>query len=399
MKIALLSEKYTPDPGGLAISAARLASLLQRAGQNVQVFSPSINLEAGERRVLTNDRVRVTRFGAHKRVDDTLVDWVEEIIRSHEQQPFDLLHAYFLPQAGFLAAYLGRYIGIPSVVSIRGNDVERAAFDPAKFSHVAFALQHARAVTTNAHGLAHKAKAFHERDITVIPNGVDTGHFKPLPFNEALAASLGLKRGTSHKNIQQLVLGFVGELREKKGLQTLLDAYTKINMERPATLLIVGQPRVGNDQVLFEEYRQSNPNVQIVVTGYVSHADLPAYYSLMDVFLHPSLRDGLPNALLEAMACGKLVVTTPVGGMKDVIVDGENGLFVPAQSPDELARVVLDLLANPDQQARLGQAARQTVQAQYQPGTELEGNLNLYKSLGLNLGATVSDIMKQLPSK
>ena len=107
MKIALLSEKYTPDIGGLAISTERLARLLTSAGHNVRVFSPTLSLPPSEKRSLLSSGVSITRFGAHKRVDDTLVDWFEFIVEEHKRDPFDILHAYFLTQAGFVATYTG----------------------------------------------------------------------------------------------------------------------------------------------------------------------------------------------------------------------------------------------------------------------------------------------------
>src|SRR5215217_4030520 len=171
MNIALLSEKYTPDIGGLAISTERFARLMSSAGHQVRVFCPSLNLPPSEQRTLTHNRVSVTRFGAPKRVDDTLVDWFELLGEEHKRQPFDVLHAYFLTQAGFVATYSGKYLNLPSVVSVRGNDIERAPFDPSKFSHVIYALENANAVTTNASPLIRKAKAFVDREIDLIPNG------------------------------------------------------------------------------------------------------------------------------------------------------------------------------------------------------------------------------------
>ena len=192
MKIALLSEKYTPDIGGLAISTERLARLLTSTGYNVRLFCPSRNLLPSEKRTLTHSGVSVTRIGAHKRVDDTLVDWFELIVAEHKREPFDVLHAYFLTQAGFVATYTGKYLNIPSVVSIRGNDIERAAFDPSRFSHTMYALQNANAVTTNASELVKKAKAFVDREVILIPNGVDTEHFKPMEKNLVLAEALNI---------------------------------------------------------------------------------------------------------------------------------------------------------------------------------------------------------------
>src|SRR6185436_19834086 len=108
MNIALLTEKYTPDIGGLAISTERLARLLASAGHEVRVYSPTLSLPPSEKRILPSNGVSVTRFGAHKRVDDTLVDWFELIVADHKHDPFDVLHAYFLTQAGFVATYAGK---------------------------------------------------------------------------------------------------------------------------------------------------------------------------------------------------------------------------------------------------------------------------------------------------
>ncbi|MBL8098645.1 MAG: hypothetical protein JNK81_05655, partial [Anaerolineales bacterium] len=105
MKIVLLSEKYTPDIGGLAISTERLAHLLTSAGHQIRLFVPTSNLPASETHSLNSNGVSVTRFGAHKRVDDTLVDWFELIVSAHQKESFDLIQAYFLPQAGFVGAY------------------------------------------------------------------------------------------------------------------------------------------------------------------------------------------------------------------------------------------------------------------------------------------------------
>lgn len=380
MKIALLSEKYTPDFGGLAISTGRLARLLAAAGHAVRVFAPTLNLPPSERRTLPSSGVDVTRFGARKRVDDTLADWFETIVEEHRRDPFDILHAYFLPQAGFVAAYAGKYLGTPSVVSIRGNDIERAAFDPAKFSHVMYALQNASAVTTNASTLARKAKAFVEREIFLIPNGIDTELFKSMARNETLAEMLGL--GGKTKEERSAVIGFAGELREKKGMRALLSGYAQAAKSRPASLLIVGEVRDGEDKKFFDEFKSANSQLPITVTGPVPHEDMPAYYALMDVLVHPSLRDGMPNAALEAMACGLPVIATPVGGILDALEDGENGVLVNVNDAAALAGKIVELLDDPQKRAGLGQRARETVVEKFGLEAELRANLRVYESLG-----------------
>jgi glycosyltransferase involved in cell wall biosynthesis len=395
MKIALLSEKYTPDLGGLAISTERLARLLASAGHEVRVFAPTSSLSPSETRTLPSGGIQLTRFGAHKRVDDTLVDWFELLAAEHRRAPFDILHAYFLPQAGFVAAYAGKYLSVPSDVSIRGNDIERAAFDPSRFSHVMYALQNASAVTTNASELAKKAKAFIDREIFLIPNGIDTERFKPMEKNWKLAEMLGLN--VVRNGIPQPpesagwnpaprmpVIGFVGELREKKGLRTLLSGYAQVAKSRPTTLLIVGEVRDGEDKKAFNEFRTqfSGRNLgSVVVTGSIHHKDMPAYYSLMDVFVHPSLRDGMPNAVLEAMACGIPVVATPVGGVLDVIKDRENGMMVPVNDVDALGQAIETILTDEPLRKKITEAARRTIIENYRPELELNANLEVYRKL------------------
>ena len=385
MKIAFLTEKYTPDIGGLAISAERFARLMISAGHEVRVFAPSLNLPASETRTLASSGVSVTRFGAHKRVDDTLVDWFELLVAEHQREPFDVIHGFFLPQAGFVAAYAGMYLDVPSVVSARGNDLERAIFDPSRLAHILYALQHAKAVTANANELTRKAKALIPGlEVALIPNGIDANHFRPLPRDNALAESLSLINARQVEESAR-VIGFVGELRQKKGLRPLLSAYAQVNRKNPATLLIVGDVRAGEDKQIFEDFRQSHPEASIIVTGFVSPAELPSYYSLMDVFLHPSLRDGLPNALLEAMACGRAVIGTPVGGIKDVIADCENGRLVSTNNVNELANAIDELLINEVLRKELESASRQTIIEKFTLESELDGNLTVYRRLGLLL--------------
>jgi len=376
--IWLLTEKYTPDIGGLAISAGRFARLLVSAGHAVKVFAPTTSLPTGDEYCFEHEAVRVHRFGAHKQTADTLSDWFDRVTSQHKAEGADLLHAFFLPQAGFVSAFAGSYLRLPSVISARGNDLDRAIFDPARAAHILYALQHASAVTTNASSLVNKACALVPGlKVSLIPNGVDAQHFCPLQRNSSLAKQLGLD--------DKPVIGFAGELREKKGLKPLLNAYAQLAKNLPAHLLIVGDLRSGDDQAYFSAFLQEHSNLNVHVTGYVSPSDLPAYYALMDILAIPSLHDGLPNALLEGMACERAIVTTPIGGMLDVIHDGENGCLVETGQAKALADGMLKLLKDQACRERLGQNARQTITRDYTLQKELDGNLAVYRKIGLTI--------------
>ena len=382
MKIALLSEKYPPAVGGLAVSVERLARLLQGVGHTVHVFTLAGDLPAGELELLDAGGIQVHRLGPQRRVSDTLIHWSDTIIRFSAQlarvgQKFDLLHGYFLPLAGFTAVYTARMLGVPSVVSARGNDLDRAIFDPGKAAHIFYALQNASALTANSDELVRKTYALCDRQAVLIPNGVDGKRFWPGSPSAALTAQLGL---------QGKVLGFAGEGRAKKGLAVLLLALQEIDSRlrvsgNRITLLMVGGVRSGEDRDLFKIFRKQHPDLNLVLTDFIPLEEMRAYYNLMDVVLMPSLHDGLPNALLEAMACERPVVAARAGGIPDVLADGENGRLVEPGDVSGLVEAVADLLSSPQECQRLGQAARQTVLAQFTLEKELENSLRLYESL------------------
>jgi glycosyltransferase involved in cell wall biosynthesis len=371
MRIALLTEKYPPDIGGLAVSAARLAQLLATAGHRVHVFAPAAQTKRAE-----HDGIVVQRIGVQRRADDSLTAWFESVVAQHQQQPFDVLHAYYLTQAGFIAAYAGRYLDVPSIVSARGNDLDRALFDSSKAAHILYALQHASAITTNAHDLARKAQALCGREATVIPNGIDAAHFTAAPRDERLAHSLGVHALP--------IIAFVGEARAKKGLAPLLVAFRELARQRPCALLLIGGVREGDDAAMVKVFQKQNPDARLVVVPYVSTEALPAYYNLLDVCVLPALRDGLPNALLEAMACERAIVATPVGGIPDAITNEVNGLLVPGGDATALAAAIHALLDDAPLRQRLGRHARETILQRFTPQQELEGNLGVYQKVKSN---------------
>jgi glycosyltransferase involved in cell wall biosynthesis len=373
-RIALISEKYPPDVGGLAVSVARLTRMLVGAGNQVQVFALSVDIKPGVVEHFDDGGVLVSRMGAYRRDDDTLADWFDQIVARHRDRSFDLLHAYYATRAAFAAVYAAGCLGLPSLVSARGNDLERAVFDPRKAAHVLYALANANAITANTRLLARKAQALAPgRPVFHIPNGVDTALFQPLPRSDKLVDALGL----SGKRI----IGFVGEARAKKGLAGMLLAVKILAGQYNLALLLLGGVRPGSDTELVTVFRKQNQEVPVFQLPYVSLEETPAFYALMDVLLMPSRRDGLPNALLEGMACQRPIVATSVGGIPDAIQDGENGLLVPPDDPDAIVAAVKRLLDNPGLSRRLGHAARATVLREFTPQIELESTLALYNKL------------------
>lgn len=377
MHIALLTEKYRPDVGGLAASAARLARLLAGAGHRVHVIGPSSALAPGQVQCDENEVVTVSRIGSQRRTDATLADWFGYLVAQHQARPFDVLHAYFVTAAGFVAAYAGRVLGVPSVVSARGNDLDRAVLDPTKAAHTLYALQHASAITANTRALVRQAEALAPgRTALLVPNSVDASLFIPNHVSS-------VKEKIFAPSVMQdaALLGFVGEARAKKGLATLLLAFREVASTHAVALLLVGGARPGDDAATLAVFQKQHPTLPLHVTPYLTPDELPSYYNALDVLLLPSLNEGLPNALLEGMACACAIVATPVGGIPDLLRDGENGVLVPPRDYGALAAAVCRLLDNPARREQLGQAARATVLRDYTPERELAANLELYHRL------------------
>ncbi len=378
MNVLILTDRYPPDVGGLAVATRRLARGLAGAGHAVWVSVLVTSEAPGASTTSDEDGVSVLRVGARRRTDDALADWFDQIIALHTAHPLDLIHAMYITHPAFVAVLAGRYLGCPSVISARGNDLDRTAFDPGRFSQIYWALQHAGAITACTSDLVRKAQALMPgRQVYLVPNGVDAERFAPGERDEALTLSLELGDAP--------VVAFVGEARWKKGLTVLLPAFARLCTflcERQPILLLVGGVRQDDVPVL-EVFQRQNPTLRVCVVPNVAHEELPDYYRLADLLALPSLRDGMPNALLEGMACGKATVASSVGGIPDVLSHGntECGLLVPAGDVDALADAMCELLSDPARRARMGSAARAMVQAHFTPGQEMEGNLRVYRDV------------------
>lgn len=372
-RVALLSDRFPPQPGGLARAVARIARGLLDHGWEVEVLALSDALAPGAAQEDTGvPAPRVLRLGASKRPDDTQAALFDLLVARHRQAPFDVVHGFYLVRAGFLAAYAGRYLGARTLVSARGNDLDRALFDPLAQASVLHALQHAHVVTAVSQELGRKARALApQARIEVVPNGVDSQLFRPLDAPAAVRRDLALAG--------REVIGFSGELRRKKGLVPLFQALALLAERRPITLLALGGVRA-DDEALLTLLRRQHPRVPVALLPYREPEALAELHALMDVCVHPSLHDGLPNALLEAMACARPIVATTAGGIPDVLRDRCEGLLVEPGDVPALAGAIESLLDDREQARRYGVAARARVLAEFSPARESARYLALYQA-------------------
>ena len=217
--------------------------------------------------------------------------------------------------------------------------------------------------------------------IELLPNGIDTVRFSPPPEREALRRELRLP-------LDRPVVVFVGFFSEDKQPQVLFDAWLRLH-ERGIdwTLLLVGDTDSGYFEVEASLARDMRTRAaaaglddRLVMTGRV--LDVERYLQAANVFALPSRREGLPLALLEAMSCGLACVASLLPGSTDTIVaDGDNGVLVPPGDAAALADAIGALLDDGQRAARLGQAARATIERRFSSADVAARWLRGYQSL------------------
>ncbi|MEM2498409.1 MAG: glycosyltransferase [Candidatus Nezhaarchaeales archaeon] len=153
---------------------------------------------------------------------------------------------------------------------------------------------------------------------------------------------------------------YVGRVNEKKGVEDLLSAFSRLKGD--ATLLVVGKC----DEAYKRKLLKLVEGRKAIFTGEVPNSELPRYYNICDVLVMPSRRyEGIPRVILEAMATGKPVIASDVGGVKDVIKDGQTGLIFRPGDVEELYLKLLNLLRDYERRKAISNAAREFVVAEH----------------------------------
>ena len=205
--------------------------------------------------------------------------------------------------------------------------------------------------------------------ITFIPNGVDTEKFNPAKIDKDARKKLGLDNS--------LVIGTVGRLSKEKGHIYLIEAFAKISREVPeARLLIVGDGPL-KDSLQLTSYSLQLKD-KVIFAG--KRDDLPCLYKTMDIFVLPSLTEGLPLVLLEAMSMRLPVVATRVGGMPYVLGE-DGGIIVPPRHIEELKNSILLLAKDPSLQRRIGERAREKISLCFSLSSFYEKYMDMYKNI------------------
>lgn len=302
----------------------------------------------------------------------------------------DILHAHSPALNAIAALRVGSKHGIPVVYEVRAF-WEDAAVDHGTSKEWGMryrltrglethAFKRVDAITTICEGLRRDivARGIPEQKVTVIPNAVDIERFSVGGTGDAtLKQQLGL---TGHR-----IIGFIGSFYAYEGLDLLLQAFPTILKTAPdARLLLVGGGP--QDDKLEQLAAELGIQDKVVFTGRVPHNQVQRYYDLVDILAYPRHSMRLtelvtPLKPLEAMAQGRLLVASDVGGHKELIQDGKTGVLFKAENPLALASAVLQLLAEESRWPGLRNAARHFVETERNWPKSVSNYVALYSRL------------------
>jgi glycosyltransferase involved in cell wall biosynthesis len=266
---------------------------------------------------------------------------------------FDLVHAHWVVPNGPIGALAARRHGLPLVVSLHGSDVAVSERSRAIGRATRFALERSAAVTAPSGDLVERARRLGASGVLeAVPYGADVAAFE-VPSHTADTVRRRLGFGAEH-----ILVAGVGRLIPVKGFEYLIGAHAAALSSAPELrLLLVGE---GDSRSELEaRVRELGVADTVVLAGSVDRSEIPAYLAAADVVAVPSVHhggyvDGLPNVALEALAAGRPLVASRVGGLPELVRDGENGLLVPEKDVGALADALVTLARDAALRDRLG---------------------------------------------
>jgi glycosyltransferase involved in cell wall biosynthesis len=356
MKVCLVNSFYPPYIGGAETYVSNLARNLVALGHEITVYCGDRPLAAG---ALYDGEVKVVRMRVPLSFYGTPL---ARFPASFATGDFDIIHCNFPnPYFTVISAAASRLEGVPAVLTWH-NDlpaVTRAAATLVSINNiasVAYLTPYSKIiVTTNIYAKNSKMLRRERRKVEVIPNGVDTKTFNPQVECEWVKEKYHLK---GYKTL--IFVGALTTWHTYKGLDVLLKAFSLVRKDCDMLKLLI----VGGGNLLDHYQRlaqETGADDRVVFSGRVGDGALPACYAASDFAVLPSRdsSEGFGLALLEAMACGKAVIGSGVGGIPEVIEDWKNGILVKPRDPEALANAIHALYMDDEVREKMGVAGRE----------------------------------------
>ncbi len=388
MHVCLISYEFPPHGGGEASYARALAEAFSREGNEVTLVVPwapdMARIESDRVSVLTPETggpIREARFlaGAERALD--------HLVRTRRP---DMVHVTFDYPTFFLHV---RRTGVPCVATVHHLHLPEAITMAATRRGLAERLplllkasimnslegrllrqcDATLAVSKYTASTVERYLGIDPRSLRVVPNGIDASPFE-RGDGKAFRRQFPVVRGKA-------VL-YVGRLTRSKGVDLLIDAFAKVKKRvADASLVVVGSGDSGYTRQLVARSALLGISESVVFTGRIPDEVLPHAYAASEMTVLPSYMEGFGLSVLESMASARPSIATRVGGVPEVMVDGETGLLIPPGDAERLAEAMTSLLKDPALAARMGAAGRARAKREFTVERMAEGTLAVYREV------------------
>ena len=365
MRVLFFNYEYPPLGGGAANATAYILGEYSKiSGLQVDLITSSIDSDYHLDKVTDNINIHRLPIGKNKnnlhyqsQKDLLIYLWKAYFFfrKLTKEKKYDLSHSFFTIPCGFISLLLKWQHKIPYVISLRGSDVpgysERFSFLYGFIKPlVRIIWKNSGAVIANSKGLRELAlKTNPAQEIGVIYNGIDINQF-----------SRDLVSSTETKSREFKIL-CVTRITPRKGVRYLVEAFKKLSEKSDSiSLQVIGDGDEKKElEKLAEELKISD---KVDFAGLIQHEKLPPYFSSSDVFVLPSLNEGMSNSMLEALASGLPLVATDTGGTKELLEDGQNGFIIKMKDSGDLASKLETLLKDENLRKKMGEESRKKAQ-------------------------------------
>jgi glycosyltransferase involved in cell wall biosynthesis len=297
-----------------------------------------------------------------------------------ERNGIGLIHAHFAYPEGFVGLLTKRDTHKPLIVTVHGCDIltESSVNYGLRLNKkldyiIRKVLNHSDAIISASHATFNEVRKISSTGkIYYIPNGVDVQRFRPSIDSIYIKNKLGIA--------ENFVIFTLRNHEPQYGLEYLIKAIPLVLRERKDVVFVIGG---GGSLKHYHEQLAIKLGIKekVIFTGRIKRNEVQYYYAMSDIVVVPSLQEAFGLVVSEALASGKPVIGTKVGGIPDQIIDGYNGFLVKPKDPKEIADKILWLLDHPDAAKHMGMNGRKIVEEKFDINMRIEKIISLYESL------------------
>jgi len=363
MRVLFFNYEYPPLGGGAANATKNIMQeMVHIDGAQIDIVTSSIDSKFHEEKI--GGGVTLYRLPIGKNESNLTYQTKKELItyltkayffarKLHKKKRYDLSHSFFTVPCGFISLLLYLEFKLPYIISLRGSDVPGYS---QRFKSlylfirgiVVYIWKKSAAVVSNSKGLRELAlKSNARQKITIIYNGINVDIFKP-----------GEKADTGKFEIIS-----ASRLSHRKGFNYVIDAVNMLKEEYPNIHLTIAGGEGDAEKELKEQVKQLGLEDMVTFSGHYVFEEIAPKYRQADVFVFPSLNEGMSNNMLEAMASGLPIIMTPTGGAEELIEDGKNGFIVNFKDSADIAKKIEILIKDPEMRKKMAHDSRKRAES------------------------------------